>query len=433
MSTKKILFACVAVMLVAAVALAACGGSETTTTGGAGTTTEVTAAPTTGGGAETTASSAGSETTAAGPAAGAPIKLGFDEGFTGFMAYDASIAEKGILTALAMLNNQAAGHPLEYVKEDNGSDPVVAVDKARKMVESDKISVMLGPVFSPSAAAVTDYLAKSSGIPQISIVIQPKDNLETANKLAFMPNGLYGAQGYEFGKYCAAQLGYKTVNAIHYDDTASRELQMGFERGFAEGGGTISSVKFVPGDVVDFSSYLTSLPKADATFFWIFGNGSVPFVKQYHDYGLTAQLLTPLAQNFSDEQLAELGDISTGIIGFDYYAWTLDNPANKEFVAAYQKLYPDDHPNSEVFGGWQAVMMFTKALEATGGDATPSKIIAAMGSLSIDTPAGKVTIGPYQDAYIGTRDYFVVKSVKLEDGTYTWTPVYTLQQVQLGE
>ena len=128
----------VVIMAVSALA-AACGGDEETTT--------------TAGGTETTAG--GTETT--GAATGEPIKFGFTEGFTGFMAYDTELAEKGILTALDMLGNQWEGRPLEYLKEDNGSDPVVAVDKARKLVESDNINCMIGPIFSPSAKAVADY------------------------------------------------------------------------------------------------------------------------------------------------------------------------------------------------------------------------------------------------------------------------------------
>ena len=53
---------------------------------------------------------------------------------------------------------------------------------------------------------------------------------------------------------------------------------------------------------------------ADVTVFWIFGNGAVPFVKQYNDYGLEAPLAAPMSNNFSDAQLAELGDIGLGMI-----------------------------------------------------------------------------------------------------------------------
>ena len=143
-------------------------------------------------------------------ATGEPFKLGFDEGFTGFMALDASLVDHGIQVALDQVGNQVLGHPIEYIKADNGSDPVVAVDKARQLVESDKIDAMLGPMFSPSNAAVTDYLARNGGIPSISFMGQPIDNMKTANKLSFIPSGFFSMSGYYLGKYATEDKGYRT-------------------------------------------------------------------------------------------------------------------------------------------------------------------------------------------------------------------------------
>ena len=312
----------------------------------------------------------------------------------------AELADKGIKTALAMLDNQWEGRPLEYFPEDNGSDPVVAVDKARKLVESDGINVMIGPIFSPSAKAVADYLGKSSGIPEISIVGQPTENLETANGLAFIHTGFFDSHGYYFGKYLAEK-GYKTANVINYDDTPAYALTAGFKKAFVdEGGGQVLSENYVPLDMVDFSAYLTAMKPADVTVFWIFGNGAVPFVKQYNDYGLTAPLAAPMSNNFSDAQLAELGDIGLGMIACDYYAYTIDNQPNKDFIAAYQKLYPGEFPTPQGYGAWQGVMLYIEGLKATGGDTTPAKVIEAMSNLTLDTPAGKVTIVPYKNAFI---------------------------------
>ena len=202
------------------------------------------------------------------------------------MAVDADLTDKGIELAIEQLGGQIAGRPIEYIKADNGSDPVQAVDKARQLVESDKIDVMIGPIFSPANAAVTDYLAKNGGIPSISIYGQPIDNMKTANGLSFVPAGLFSFAGYLTGKYAAEEMGWKTANCINYEDTAGRQLQEGFNHGFEEAGGKILSTQFVPIDAVDFSSYLTSLKDADCTYWWIFGNGAAPFVKQYKDYGL---------------------------------------------------------------------------------------------------------------------------------------------------
>lgn len=414
------------VVLAASVFAAACG-EETSSATTAGATDSTAGTDTS---AATTATTGGAGSTADPNAA--PIKMAFDEGFTGFMAFDASLCEKGILTGIAMLDNQIGGRPIEYLKADNGSDPVVAVDKARQLVESDKIDYMIGPLFSPATQAVTDYLASAGGIPQCSLMGQPKDNLATGNKLAFIPAGLYGSWGYYFGKYVAEELGYKTANCINYEDTAAYDLQAGFERGFAEGGGEVLSVNYVPMDTVDFSAYLSALKPADCTYFWIIGNGAVPFVKQCFDYGLTAPLVVPMANNFVEEQLIELGEAGLGIVGCDVYTPVLDNPLNEEFTAAYQELYPNELPTTQGYTGWTAVMLYNEALKVTGGDTTPAKVIEAMSTISLETPAGKVTMSPYKDVYIGTRDFLMVETQQIGDAI-SWVPIYTYEQVLLGE
>ncbi len=423
---KKLTVAVLALMLGIAAFAMGCGDATTTTTAGGATPTS---APST----ETTAATGSSDTTATSAAAsGEPIKFGFDEGFTSFMAYDCQLADQGVKTALAMLNNQWEGRPLQYFPEDNTSDPVIAVDKARKLVESDGINVMIGPIFSPSAKAVADYLGKSSGIPEMSIVGQPTENLETANGLAFIHTGFFDSHGYYFGKYLAEK-GYKTANVINYDDTPAYALTAGFEKAFVEeGGGQILSKNYVPLDVVDFSAYLSAMKPADVTVNWIFGNGAVPFVKQFNDYGVKGALAVPMSNNFSDAQLAELGDISLGMIACDYYAWTIDNAMNKDFIAAYEKLYPGEKPTPQGYGAWQGVMLYLEGLKATGGDTDPKKVIPAMSTLTMDSPAGKFTIVPFQNAFIAKRDFFILEVQKVGD-VLTWVPVKTYDQVLLGD
>lgn len=124
--------------LAISLALAACGKEEPASTTAGGSETTATAPQTTSGGG------------------GEAYKVGFLAGFTGFMAYDDELADKGLETARAMLGNEIMGRPLKVLKVDYASDPVVAVDKARQLVESDKVQLMDGPIFSPATAAVCD-------------------------------------------------------------------------------------------------------------------------------------------------------------------------------------------------------------------------------------------------------------------------------------
>jgi branched-chain amino acid transport system substrate-binding protein len=362
-------------------------------------------------------------------ATGEPLKMGFDEGFTGFMAVDANLTEHGIKTALAEINNQWMGRPVEYIKADNNSDPTQAVEKARQLVEQNKIDVMLGPIFSPANAAVTAYLAKEGGgVPSISIFGQPAVNLKTANNLSFIPAGMFSMEGYLLGKYVVETLGFKTANSINYEDTTGHELMRGFRMAFEQGGGKIVTEKYVPIDTVDFSSYLTALKPADCTYNWIFGNGTGPFIKQYHDYGLTAPLVMTMADDLQEPVMKQLGDLSLNIIGEDHYLSQLDNPMNQKFVADYTKMWNGELPNMDSYGGWTAVNMFLAAVKKTNGDTSPEALKKALATISLDTPNGTVTMSPYQTAFVGTGNFYICKT-QLVDGNYRWMPIYTYENV----
>jgi len=56
--------------------------------------------------------------TPAAAATGEPIKIGFNEGFTGFMAVDADMTDKGIKLAIEQLGGQIAGRPVTFVQGD---------------------------------------------------------------------------------------------------------------------------------------------------------------------------------------------------------------------------------------------------------------------------------------------------------------------------
>ena len=42
-----------------------------------------------------------------------------------------------------------------------------------------------------------------------------------------MPNGMYGSQGDDFGKYVGEELGDNTVNRVNLEDTAARQWRPG--------------------------------------------------------------------------------------------------------------------------------------------------------------------------------------------------------------
>ena len=240
------------------------------------------------------------------------------------------------------------------------------------------------------------------------------------------------------GKYAAEVLKYKTANCINYEDRIAEELQAGFEAGFGEGGGKITSVTYVPADNNDFAASFAALQPSDCTMFWVRGKGAIPFVQQYAGAGLTAPLLVPMANNYSETQLQYLDalGLGLGIVACAVYTPMLDNPVNDEFIAAYRRLYPGEYPTPEAFGGWQAIMLYAEGVKTLDGDTSdPAKVIKAMSTLSMNTPAGTITMTPYasERTYVAIRDLYIVRSQSVGGGRVAWAPIETYPQVLLGE
>jgi branched-chain amino acid transport system substrate-binding protein len=437
-----VMVVCLMLLLVFSAYAVACGSSDNTTTTAA-TTATTAASPTTAAStattaaspttAATTATTAASPTTAAStpPAATGPIKIAVTEGFTGFMSLDAEHLWDGVSVAVQQANNQVAGRPIEVVKGDNASDPVKAVDVARRLVENDKVSVIIGPVFSPSVASITGYLEKTDNpVPLITTMGQVLVNAQTAGGVAFAPFGLLSAQGYELGKYASEVLGYKTVNCISLDDTGGRELQAGFAKGFSEGGGRVMSDQYAPMDNVDWAPYLTTLKTepADCTYFWIFGS-AVQFIKQYRDYDIKAPMITSMAGNLPERVLDEVGDLGLGIIAVDQYANVIDNALNKQFVDAYRAYKNGTYPTMCEYAAWFATKLFLAAVEKNNGDATPATIMKTISTMSMaDTPTGPISLSPFLQTFVGTGSIYILKCEKI-DGRYTWGLVKTIDNV----
>ncbi|MGE0416411.1 MAG: ABC transporter substrate-binding protein, partial [Acetobacteraceae bacterium] len=77
-----------------------------------------------------------------------------------------------------------------------------------------------------------------------------------------------------------------------------------------------------------------------------------------------------------------------GLVGSSRYSFTFDNPANKEFVAAWQKEYgnlPDTFEGEQ----WQAGLMLEAGIRKAGS-IEADKLRPALETIEIDAIKGKV-------------------------------------------
>jgi branched-chain amino acid transport system substrate-binding protein len=360
-----------------------------------------------------------------------PVKIGFNLGLTSFMALSNKPIVQAVTTTLDLAGWEVAGRKIEKVLEDNASSPTVAVDKARKMVEGDKVDVIIGPMFTPAAYAVVDYLVKSDGPPHISIIGQGKRALQIGGKLMFIPYGMTSIVGYTLGSYAADTLGYKTANLMYLEDDQGVNMTNGTRKAFEERGGSIVKTQSAPIETLDFSSYLMAMKPADCTFFWIFGAPAITFVKQYREYGLKMPLMITPAVLLQEPMMKALGDKSLDIHGVDYYVPMIDNELNKKFVDAYVKQWKE-YPNSISFAGKLAVDFFLEAVKSTKGDTSPKAIKNALKKVKVKSIAGEYSFSEEKNAYIGIGNMYITKSIKIGD-RYTWEVIKTYDQMRFED
>ena len=103
--------------------------------------------------------------------AAAEVKIGVIASTTGPGA-SLGIPYRNVYTNLPP---QIAGQPAKFVILDDGSDPSTTVKNARKLVDEEKVDILLGPTFTPGCLAVSDVAveAKIAMICLAPVVVPP--------------------------------------------------------------------------------------------------------------------------------------------------------------------------------------------------------------------------------------------------------------------
>ena len=88
----------------------------------------------------------------------AQIKVGVDLSMTGPAAAIGAASKKAVL----LWPKNIAGQPIEYIILDDASDPGIAVRNARKLINEDKVDILIGPNLTSSALAMLDVVSESA-------------------------------------------------------------------------------------------------------------------------------------------------------------------------------------------------------------------------------------------------------------------------------
>ncbi len=352
------------------------------------------------------------------PESAEPIKIGALLDFTGVVADLGPRFEAGIKLRLEEANYEVAGRPIQLLLEDGGTDVNISLDKAKKLIERDKVTVMIGPLMGGIQLGLAPYLAEQRVL-NFSLINIEFPILEKHNNWIGYPGSTYSAYR-TMGYYAYDELGYRTMMTSGSDYAAGYSYLGGVADAFKEGGGKIVDQQWVPLGTLDFNPYLVATKNADAVAIFFASAGAVGrYVTQHRGLGVKVPVIvTDISTGLEEDTLQELGDKVVGMKGVDNYCWTLNTPMNKKFVAAFEAKY-GRKPGGAELNAYVDTSIILAGLEATGGDASFDKLRPAILGLQIETPQGPTSFTSSGHAVVN-RYIFEVKYI---NGRYVLDPI----------
>ncbi len=328
---------------------------------------------------------------------------------------------RGAELALNEAHYMAGGKKLEIIKGSSDASPDSAVKAARKLVEQDGVSILIGPLSGDEGLAVRDYAKTQPGVTFVNGTSAAQDTTlrdAAPNFYRFSTDGAQWMAG--LGEYAHDVKGYKTVVTIAEDYSFPYTQVFGFMAAFCKAGGHVPKKFWVPIGNKDFSSVIAAIPdKADAIYVALGGADGVNFLTQYQQAGGTAPLIGG-SITVDQTVLGTQGKQRDYVVGTPSAGPIADNseePAWKKFVADYKAAFKDGFPSPSLFAqgyyiNTHAVLL---ALDQAGGDLSngEAKFRDALGKLEFDTPTGKVKLDKNRQAI---ADNYLTEVAKAADG-----------------
>lgn len=364
------------------------------------------------------------------------LKIGVLATLSGALTSGGEDGVRGAQIALKQRGGKIAGREVEFIIAATDASPDSALRAARKLVEQDKVQLILGPLSGSEGIAMRDY---SKTVPNVTVVDASSGALETTyvnpspNYFRFNSNGAMWMAG--LGEYVFKDKGYKKLAVIGEDYSFPYTQVFGFALSYCKAGGQIVQRQWVPLGTKDFGSVIANIPDdVDAVFLGLGGGDAVNFLNQYGQTGGKAKFVggsimvdqTVLSSRGAAKKLL-VGTPSSGGVAD---AW--DDPKWKAWVKAYQDAFPADKrfasPSLFATNYYNALNGMAAGLEKVNADLSDggAKFRAELAKVELDAPNGPIKLDDDRQAIATT---FITEVVEAPNGELTNKFVRTVPNV----
>jgi branched-chain amino acid transport system substrate-binding protein len=332
----------------------------------------------------------------------ADIKIGVVLPFSGANADLGHQIDKAFDLYVKLHAKDIAPHKVELIKRDEGP-PTGAQAKTvtTELITNDKVQLVTGFVFSPSAIALAPVITQS----KTPMIIANAGTAWITNLSPYIVRLSFSMwhPAYPMGPYAYTKIGCKTAAVAYTDFPPGKDSVEAFKTGFEKAGGKVdlSIPMGSPVQVPDFTPFFQRIKDAHPDCMYVFipsGAHATGVMKAYGELGMRKagiKLIGPM-DLIPDNKLQDMGDAAIGTIVMGHYAVDLDNAANKSFKAEWHKAYgPDSYPDFMSAAGWDTMHAIFDAIKKLNGNMSDgAKVVKAMEGWSTNGPRGHVMIDP---------------------------------------
>ena len=300
--------------------------------------------------------------------AGAPIKIGFVTELTGPWTFFGTSCVAGLKFATDEINKAggALGRPLEFVIQDNQTNPAAAVASARNLDVNDKVVALSGPTSSDTALAMYGY-AEQQKLPFLVPVAAFPQLTKPGTRYTFRIEPNAAGWGYSIAKFLEQRKpGART--ALMYSDAAlMRAIVAGFKYQAPRSKLNIVSDILFPQGSSDATVQSAQVKAANPDYVIVIGAGAFDNVltNQLLDLGLKPeQIIHPFGVT---TQVFGWGQRSVGSIYGSFFDIGLDSltKEGRDFISRFDAA--NNRPPSYIENYcYITPYIFKQALESAG-------------------------------------------------------------------
>ena len=337
-----------------------------------------------------------------------PLRIGVPTALTGTYADLGNQAKRAIDFAVNQANAAGGidGHKVEVEYLDTEAKPDLARRQAEKLaLQGNK--VLIGAIASGEALAIAPLLARWDALYVATINKSDKITGENCVARMFRVNNADSSDAATATPWLKERP-EKEWALIGADIAWGRDVAASFTKSAEAQGKKVVSQDFSPLGTNDFATYIQKIKNSGAkgVYVALAGRDAINFATQAKQYGLLDAATVAGVSFVTDNTVQAIGAPARGVSGIINYSATLDTPANKEFVAAWEKAYPGTQPSNfegDTYIGMQVIFQAVKAAKSVKA----SDLAKAIPGREYDTIVGKVLLRK-EDNQLVRPNYFGV-------------------------